>query len=309
VDPGTQRSLVFPGLAPNDYVFRIKASNNDDVWNEQGASIPIVISPPFYKTWQFIGMMVLVAGGIIAAAYNFRTRQQLAVERLRVRIASDLHDDVGSSLSGIALMSDLVRSHLPEGTKDHHHLNKVSASARNTAETLRDIVWVINPEHDNAEDILLRMKAVADMLLVKSQLSFSAPSNGLSGLLNMEYRRNLLLIFREILNNTAKHAQAKNVAISIATNENLLTLQIVDDGIGFDVEAVRAKGGHGLFTQQHRAEKINGTIDIKSAPGKGTTTTLVVKIPRLRYGKSLRFLVFFKQNESVQQPQSSPPRR
>jgi ligand-binding sensor domain-containing protein len=305
VDPGEQRSLVFPGLAPNHYVFRIKAANNDGVWNEQGVSIPIVINPPFYKTWQFISLMVLVAGGIIAAVYNYRTRQQLAVERLRVRIASDLHDDVGSSLSGIALMSDLVRSHLPKGTKDHTYLEKLSSSARNTAETLRDIVWVINPEHDTAEDILLRMKAIADMLLVKSQFTFSAPSNGLSGLLNMEYRRNLLLIYREILNNTAKHAQAKNVAISIATNENHLTLQIVDDGIGFDVEAVRAKGGHGLFTQQHRAEKINGTIDIQSAPGKGTTTTLVVKIPRLRYGKNFRFLVFSKQNESRKQPQSS----
>jgi signal transduction histidine kinase len=125
----------------------------------------------------------------------------------------------------------------------------------------------------------------------------------------MEYRRNLLLIYREILNNTAKHAQAKNVAISIATNGDHLTLQIEDDGVGFDVEAVRAKGGHGLFTQQHRAEKINGTIDIQSAAGKGTTTTLVVKIPRLRYGKNFGFLVFSKQNESGKQPQSSFTRR
>ncbi len=298
IDAGSLRSITYGSLADNNYTFNLIASNNDGIWNSQPFSFPITIKPPFWRTPWFVAAMVLVLASLIAAAYNYRIRQLLNVERLRVRIASDLHDDVGSSLSGIALMSDLVRSHLPEGTKDHKHLNTLSASARSAADSLRDIVWVINPEHDGMEDIVLRMKSVAEVLLSKSRYTFVAPSNALTDVIDMEFRRNLLLIYREALNNTAKYARAENVTITLSVTGEMLTLRIRDDGVGFDLDEAQHKGGNGLRTQQYRAEKIGGTIDFESTPGKGTTTTLVARIPRSRYGRYRGLRVFSKQREN-----------
>jgi signal transduction histidine kinase len=222
----------------------------------------------------------LVLASIIAillSIHNYRVRKLLEIERMRVRIASDLHDDIGSSLSSIALVTDVVRKNLTGHEAQRQQLDDASRAARHTADALKDIVWVINPEHDKLDDIVLRMKDGAAKLLTDTQYSFMCDHETMARVLDMEFRRNLLLIYKEVLNNIAKYAHASKVSIEIGEQDDCLYLRIADDGIGFDPETVRK--GNGLKNLRMRAKNMGGTIAITSKPQKGTTIELRARIP------------------------------
>ncbi len=297
-DARNQRTVTYAKIPDNEeYTFRVKASNSDGIWNEQGVSLPISIGPPFYKEWWFRILVAVVIIGAMTLGYNYRVSQLLAMERLRLRIAGDLHDDIGSSLSGIALMTDIVRNHISKESKDYQFLTTANFAARQTTDALRDIVWIINPEHDKPEDIILRMKSAASILLANMSYSFNHPSNGLPAL-DMEFRRNLILVYKEILNNIAKHSKAKNVNINVETNGKTFVLSIEDDGVGFDTEEAAKKDGHGLSSLQRRAEKLNGVVTIESTPGHGTTTTLKANTTRTRVNLFQRLRSFSTMGKS-----------
>lgn len=293
-----QRSLMIPNLGDDNYVLEVKASNNDGMWSAESAVLPFRVKPPFTKTWYFYACIMLLISGLITGAYKYRINQLLAIERMRMRIASDLHDDVGSSMSGIALRVDLVKAHIEKDSKDHQHLATAVASTRKTQDKLRDIVSFINPEHDNPEYIVLRMKEVAGELLLNHKYTFDSPPGGIPTAFNMEFRWNLHLIYKEILNNIVKSARASNVAIRLGSSAERFTMSIADDGIGFDLEEAKRKGGNGLLNLTHRAEKIGATIEFRTSPGNGTTVVLHAKIPRLRYGKVIDKFVSYVTNNS-----------
>ena len=297
-DARNQRTVTYAKIPDNEeYIFRVKGSNSDGIWNERGVSLPISIGPPFYKEWWFRILVAVVIIGAMTLGYNYRVSQLLAMERLRLRIAGDLHDDIGSSLSGIALMTDIVRNHIPKESKDYQFLTTANFAARQTTDALRDIVWIINPEHDKPEDIILRMKSAASILLANMSYSFDHPSKELPAL-DMEFRRNLILVYKEILNNIAKHSKAKHVKINVETNGKTFVLSIQDDGVGFDTEEAAKKDGHGLSSLQRRAEKLNGVITIESSPGHGTTTTLKANTARTRANLIQRSRSFFTMGKS-----------
>lgn len=271
------RRAIYTKVDPGEYVLKVKGSNNDGVWNEQGIAIPLVITPPFWATWWFRTLAGLTLIAILAALYNYRVSKLLEMERMRVRIASDLHDDIGSSLSSIALITDMVRKRLPPDIDDQKHLLTASTAARHTADALKDIVWIINPEHDKLDDIVLRMKDSAAKLLVGIEYTFDCPQNAMDDVLDMEFRRNLLLIYKEALNNIAKYAHATRVDIAIRRHDGTIELHVADNGVGFDLNTVRK--GNGLDNLSRRATSIGGTIEIHSRPGLGTTIQLAAKIP------------------------------
>jgi ligand-binding sensor domain-containing protein/signal transduction histidine kinase len=277
VDAGTRRYASYTNLDPGGYVFRVTGSNSDGIWNESGVSLAIVITPPFWETWWFRILALAFLLGILAAIYNYRVSKLLEMERMRIRIASDLHDDIGSSLSGIALVTDMVRNRLPDGGPERHQLAEASRVARHTADALKDIVWIINPEHDKLDDIVLRMKDAAAKLLLGVEYSFHCSESFGTNLLDMEFRRHLLLIYKEILNNAAKYSHATKVDIRIQETDGTLSLAIVDNGIGFDLNTVQR--GNGLINMQRRAEKLGGAIAIESTPGCGTKVIVTAKIP------------------------------
>lgn len=277
VYPEKERFAPYTKVDPGEYTFRVKGSNNDGLWNEVGLSIPITITPPYWATWWFRSLIALLSIGILTSAYQYRVSKLLEMERMRVRIASDLHDDIGSSLSGIALITDMVRNHLPPDQKDRQHLMEASHAARHTADALKDIVWIINPEHDKLDDIVLRMKDSAAKLLMGIDYRFDCQENAMSSVLDMEFRRNVLLIYKETLNNIAKYAHATKVEIAVKEADKILHLRVTDNGIGFD-EATIIRG-NGLKNLRARAAKIGGTIEIRSAPDKGTTMQLDARIP------------------------------
>ena len=215
--------------------------------------------------------------GILTVLYNYRVSKLLEMERMRLRISSDLHDDIGSNLSSIALITDMVQHKLPEGLQERQQLSDVSRAARNTADALKDIVWLVNPEHEKLDDIILRMKDGAAKLLSGIEYAFHCPDNAITSILDMEFRRNVLLMFKEALNNTAKYSHASHVDIFIGEERKTFLMRITDNGVGFDAATVRR--GNGLTNLRRRAEKIGGTMAIHSSPGKGTTVELQVRIP------------------------------
>jgi signal transduction histidine kinase len=254
-----------------------KGSNNDGIWNNDGVSLHMIITPPYWATWWFRAAIIIFMLALLTGGYQYRVARLLEMERMRVRIASDLHDDIGSSLSGIALITDMVRNQLPPEQQQRQQLFEASRAARHTADALKDIVWILNPENEKLEDIILRMKDSAAKLLLGTEYSFHCTNNDLSNVLDMEFRRNILLIYKECLNNIAKYAHATKVDISIGNRENMFYLTIIDNGVGFDRASIVR--GNGLNNMHKRAAKIRGTIDIDSCPGKGTTVHLTAKIP------------------------------
>jgi signal transduction histidine kinase len=276
---GNKSEANYTNVPPGNYTFRVKASNNDGVWNETGAAVKIIITPPYWQTWWFRTLVALAVIGILVFAYNYRVSKLLEIERTRLRIARDLHDEVGSGLSSIALMSELMQDEPGLAEKTQRELQQIGATALNVVETMGDLVWTINPKYDKLENLLLRMKEFAGEMLAPKQIgySFHGPEHDVFQPLNMNFRHNLLLIYKEMLHNIIKHAQARHIDISITKTDGLLTLKLTDDGKGFDPSAVQ--NGNGLQNMQARAAEISGRVEIVSQNGHGTVVTLSVKIP------------------------------
>lgn len=274
VDAATRRLAHYTNLPPGSYTFRVRASNDDGVWNEAGLALPVTISPPFWKTWWFRLLVIAAVVALLTAAYRYRVAHLIAIERMRLRIASDLHDDIGSNLSSIALLSDMVRDRSALPAREQHHLAKISDSARRMVASLRDIVWSIDPDADTSTALTQRMHDTAAALLGSLRYTFDAPASGLPPSLDMNLRRHLFLCYKEILHNITRHAHATHVAIRLDHEKHQLSLTISDDGCGFDPATVA--NGHGLTHLHERIAEISGTLTIQSTPGSGTTVTVMV---------------------------------
>lgn len=281
VKTGNRNYASYTDLDPGEYLFQAKGANRDDVWNEEGVSIRVIVTPAWWQTsWFRIGVGVALVS-LLVLAYNYRVSQLLQVERMRVRIATDLHDDIGSRLSSIALMSDVARSKLQKGDQEGTALSKISTIARETANVLKDLVWAIDPECDKLGDILQRMRDVATEQLGDVVQSFHFPFDGSDIALDLNTRRNLLLLYKEALHNIQKHAKASMVWIDGRLEQNTFQLEIRDNGLGFNSEV--GHKGRGLNTMRQRAQNIGATLNIVSEPSRGTTLVLSMKIPRTRY--------------------------
>ena len=266
--PGTRNFAGYTKVDPGEYTFRVKAANSDGVWNESGVSIKLRVAPPYWRTWWFRALIGIAVLALLAGAYRYRVAQLLEVERVRLRIASDLHDDIGSSLSGLALLTDSLRSHASIAEPDRQRLAEATRTARHTADALRDIVWLVNPGHDSVDDIFLRMKDAAGMILTGIEYSIATSGESLGRTMPIEFRHNLILMYKEILNNIAKHAQAHHVTIAIREENGTFSLRIADDGIGFDPAS--ASRGNGLHNLRQRAGRMGGSLTFESERGQGT---------------------------------------
>ena len=282
IEAGSERRVRYTSLPPGRYTFRFRGSNNDGVWNEVGGMLPVLVTPPYWETWWFrlLAAALLAAAG--ALAYRRRVLRLLEIERLRLRIAGDLHDDLSSDLSGIATLADLLRRRPTIAGADRAQLGDVRDAALRMADALREIVWTINPEHDNLEAIVRRMRDLARRLLPDQELHFDLAAGDLPALVGMELRRDLLLIYKEALHNIARHAHALRVEIRVRVDRDRLVLSIADDGVGFDTEV--GSGGHGLGSMRRRAGRLGGTLAVDTRPGDGCRLELSVELPRTRDG-------------------------
>lgn len=274
------RTTTYTNLEPGSYTFRVKAANNDGVWNETGPTLAIRVVPPYWKTGWFRLLVVLITIGILYAIYRYREQQRQHLERIRDRIATDLHDDMGSTLSSIRIFSDVVQQQIgstkPEAVPI---LQRISNSATTLSESMQDIIWTIQTNHDRLEDVVTRMREFGLKMAEAKGITFRMDVSDQfeKTRLNVEQRRNLYLIFKESINNAVKYAEPSQIDASLSINAGKqLHLTIKDDGIGFDPATVQP--GNGLPNLHKRAREIGGSLTLTAKPGAGTAIELLTKL-------------------------------
>ena len=277
IESGTRRQVQYTNIPPGRYTFRVKAANNDGVWNEDGVALRLTVTPPFWQTWWFRGLALMMMVALLTAAYRYRVAQLLAMERIRMRIARDLHDDIGSGLSSIALASELISQDTGLHDDRRRRLAQITGKARLMATALTDIVWLVDPEHDQLDDLIEHLEEVTRTLLVGIDYRIDRSAAPMLHRIHPEFRRHVYLIYKEILHNIVKHAQATHVTVTMQRDGRQFVLRVADDGVGFDPE--QASRGHGLKNMQTRAHQIGGTLTLTGRPGEGTSVRLDARIP------------------------------
>jgi signal transduction histidine kinase len=275
VNVGTRRTAYFQALPPGHYQFRVAACNEDGLWNEAGASLAFEVLPAYWQTGWFQALALAGIAAGIAAAYRVRVRRLRELARVRLRIASDLHDEVGGNLGSIAINCELLQSSPTLGPEDRQELALVNRVAVQTAQAVRDIVWFINPDFDNSADMLARMRDTAGVMLAGREFDFDGQGSGTFAL-SLEFRRHAFSLYKEALHNIVKHSQASQVTIRAAVTSKELTLSIEDNGRGFD--PAKASDGHGMKGMRWRAAELRAALSLRSEPGKGTRLTLVAPL-------------------------------
>jgi signal transduction histidine kinase len=218
----------------------------------------------------------------VATVYYFHNqsiRRILAIEAVRQKVARDLHDDIGSALSTINILSIVAKNKIKEDPlKAEEYISKIGDNSTRMMEAMDDIVWSINPENDNMQKIISRMRQFATEVLEPKniELDFLIDEQTKELHLNMQEKRDLFLVFKEAINNIAKYANATLVKTKLSLNNNKLVLYIEDNGEGFDIE--NADGGNGLNNMQKRAEALNAKFKIASMFNSGTTVTLEMDV-------------------------------
>jgi signal transduction histidine kinase len=218
---------------------------------------------------------IFAVAGLIYLAHRMRVRQLMEMEKVRGRIARDLHDDMGSTLSTINILSEMAKMKVSKDTeKTSEYISKISDNSNRMMEAMDDIVWSINPMNDSMQRISARMREFATSVLEAKDIEviFRVDEKVKDLRLDMESRRDFFLIFKEAVNNIAKYSQARNAEIEITVHAHRLVMQIKDNGIGFDVQ--EADSGNGLTNMRKRAESLRGHLTIDSVPGIGTKVRL-----------------------------------
>lgn len=279
--PSAERTVNYANLAPGSYRFLARAINRDGTVSKTPARFEFTILPPFWRRWWFLTLMALAISGLIYAIYHYRVQQAVQLERVRMRIAHDLHDDVGSSLSQVSILSEVVRQRVnAEDETVSKPLSLISRISTEAVDSMSDIVWAINPQKDRLRDLTRRMRQFAGEVFTARDIAFrfEASDSHADVKLQPDTRRQIFLIFKEAVNNVARHSRCSRAEIFFYVEGAQLVLQVKDDGKGFDV--TEDGDGNGLVSMRKRAESLQATLRIISDKGKGTSVTLRVPLPR-----------------------------
>ena len=271
IPSGTRRFVTYSGIGAGEYTFKVRGSNNDNKWNIEGASLKINILPPFWATLWFISLLIIVITSVVVYVITSYVRQLLAVERLRTKLAADLHDNIGASLTEISILSEVISKRLKnEDESVQKNLKRISEDSRSLIDKMSDIVWLVNPKRDTLYDLILRLEDTYSELLSLTNISFT--SKNLKSLekisLSMDRRQHLYLIFKEGINNCITHGECTEINLDAHVNNKNLEMILTDNGQGFEVD--KDYLGNGLKNMMRRAEQIGGELIIKSEKGKGT---------------------------------------
>lgn len=293
VEAGTRRSASYNYLPPGDYLFKVLASSGEGVWQQKGVELVLKALPHFWQTGLFrtltaVGFLALAGGTARIVEKNKMQRrlvqveQERALERERGRIAQDLHDDLGSSLVRISLLSSLLRTDRNHPDQVEKHARKIFQSADQTVRALEEIVWAVRPGSDTLQSLVEYIAHFANELFegnpIRCRLDLPHDLPALT--LPPDIRHNMFLIVKEALTNSMKHSSAGEVLVMAKANASTLEFIVQDDGKGFNPPQNFAtyKKRNGLGNMLHRAETIGGKIDFESAPGKGTRVRLSVNL-------------------------------
>ena len=296
VSAGSRRVAYYTNVPAGAYVFRVKGSNNDGLWNDKGASVAVMVAPPPWRTWWAYAVYVLA---LAAAVFGWRRyeitkirrkeRDQAAIreahlqaemaeqqkelekQQTRMQIARDLHDEVGSTLSGITFfaqaMSEGERSELNGAKK---FLSLITESSLHAKEAMNDIIWSIDPANDSWGTIIAKLQRYASDLFESKGIAHTIemPPAEVAVDIDPRRRRNFWLLFKEIITNAAKHSKCTEVRVQLAVDGPQVRLTVEDNGVGFDPE--KPATGQGLKNIKSRASLLDARVDVRTAPGSGT---------------------------------------
>lgn len=286
------RIASYTNLAPGKYVFSVIGSNNDGVWNYDGKNIRIEILPPFWRRWWFISGSIIVLLLIIYSLVTAKYRSLLAIEKIKTKLSADLHDNVGSGLTEISILSELASYEVKTLTgSDSTNLSAISEKARHLIDSMSDIVWMVNPKRDSFHDLIVRLKDSYAELMNSSGISFRTQNlEKIQNLkLPMEYKYNLFLIFKEGLNNAIKHSKCNRITLEVNHSKEVLELVLQDDGRGIDQGKIES--GNGIRNMKTRARHIGGVLEITSSDN-GT----IIKFREKKNGVNKLFSLFARNN-------------
>jgi len=274
--PLTGHNDVAYNLKPGSYTFKVEAESGDGIWSRRPAVFHFIIRPPFWQTWWFI---ILIAAAIFFSAYGayrYKLSKILALELLRNKISSDLHDDIGSTLSSISILSDIAVREKEQKSKKI--LGEISERSHQLMEKMDDIVWSISSKNDSVGNLFIRIQQFASSVLEAKDIDYEVlvPEKVKDMKLDMQKRQHIYLVLKEAINNLMKYSGCSHVSIHAEHTGGWLKITVTDNGRGFDKEKIRL--GNGLNNMQKRTDLMRGKLEIKTMPGSGTSIMLSVQI-------------------------------
>lgn len=279
----------YANLAPGSYTLKLKAANYAGVWSKP-ITMNIVVRPPFWATWWFSLLSVLFIGSLLFVAVRYVLQRNLrekilklekeqAVEKERNRIARDMHDDLGSGLTKIAVLSEVAKTQMANPDHASANLDVISTASRELVDNLQDIIWVLNPRNDSLNSLILYIREYTESFFEPAGLNYQFNCDDMEHQLTLseEQRRNIFLAVKESCNNILKHAEASCVCMSLKIKHNSVVITIKDNGRGFDRKEVR-NFSNGLQNIRNRMQQINAVCMIESVKNKGTTVELRIPV-------------------------------
>ena len=273
----SSNQLVLKNLTGGVYQLKVV-----DTESKAMSTLRFTIKPVLWQQLWFLPLIYFIAfllvSSIIYLFAMYRFRQQFRLQHIRNEIAADLHDDVGSTLSNISFLGEMAKMKFEKRPEDVLPLlERIIENSKEMVQTMRGMVWTINPDNDNAYDFIDKVRAFATEMLQNREIILNfkneIPQNQL---LTIEQQRNLFLIFKELIHNIAKHSAATQVTIHLKKHDSWLWAKVTDDGRGFDTSQV--PDGNGLRNLQHRVAQLEGKMDVTSTIGSGTSTKLMIPL-------------------------------
>ena len=278
----SQRTASYGYLPPGNYEFQVQACNGDGVWNETIAAIPLTVLPHFWQTWWFklgvggAGLLSMLGMGLVIQRRRYRAKMQLlerqrAIDQERIRIARDIHDQVGANLTKIGMQTDMLRREPGLTTAAQPLIQGVAETTREMLQSMDEIVWAINPRNDNLKRAFNYLIHYTRDFLRPTGISYQwdMPAELPVLPLTTEIRHNLFMAYKEALNHAVKHAHPRRLRLVLVLERQQLKLAVEDDGCGFAPGTSQA-GADGLDNMRQRLESVGGHCQVESAPGQGT---------------------------------------
>ena len=269
---------VYSLLPPGEYRFEVRSANEAGVFSEI-SSYEFEIHPSLIQTWWFKAILAFLFLGIVGLIYRLHINRILAVVKIRTRLARDLHDDMGSTLSTINILSSMAKSKLgTDPSKTSEYISKISENSQRMMESMDDIVWSIKPQNDSMDKLIARMREFASQALESRDIhiEWEADEKILGMKLSMDAIRDLFLIFKEAINNLAKYSEADWVYIGFGLDKESFWMKIRDNGVGFDPSTVEE--GNGLGNMLKRSASLGGELVLNSKAHSGTEIFLKVRL-------------------------------
>jgi ligand-binding sensor domain-containing protein/two-component sensor histidine kinase len=269
-------SAKYSLLPPGDYDFKLKAANSDGIWMQEPQKIKIIIHSAFWQTWWFKMLVVIIFLLLVYVIYRYRLKQIYKMEKIRNKISRDLHDDIGATISAINISSKMLQRKLNDETQANKIVQNIQEDIKYVGESLDDIVWSINPENNDWQSLTSRMRRYASEILENNHIEYEIkfPEKLINKMMDADKLKDFYLIFKEAVNNAAKHSKAQFVKIELQEEKHLI-LMVEDNGKGFDIKLPTNRNG--VSNMNKRAELINADLEINSKLNIGTTVKLTLK--------------------------------